>query len=94
MVDVALSHGGSDNCNANAGVQIAVTSNHSTNSTGDGNTAKDWQIIKSHNVLLRSERAGDASTDRVYAITVTANDSWGSKTSGSVTMTVPHDAGQ
>jgi hypothetical protein len=63
-----------------------------------GNTAKEWQIINSHNnshnVLLRSERAANVSTDGVYTITVTATDSWRTKISGSVTMTVPHDARQ
>src|SRR6185437_13844055 len=52
MVNVALSYGVSDNCDANPGLQIAVTSNQSANSTGDGNTAKDWQVVNTHNVLL------------------------------------------
>jgi hypothetical protein len=91
MVNVTLSYDINDICDAQT--QIAVTSNQSTNSIGDGNTAKDWQIVNAHNVLLRSERAGNGSSDRVYTITLTVTDS-GLKTTGAVMVTVPHDAGQ
>ncbi|MFE5323204.1 OmpL47-type beta-barrel domain-containing protein [Paenibacillus sp. NPDC056579] len=42
---------------------------------------------------LKAERAGEGS-GRVYTITYTAADKAGHKTSASVTITVPHDAGQ
>jgi len=94
MVNTMLSYTISDNCDANLVPAITVSSNEAVNGSGDGNTSSDWQVVDTHNLLLRSERAGNVSSDRVYTITVTATDSAGSKTTGSVTVTVPHNAGQ
>jgi hypothetical protein len=93
MVSAVLSYTISDNCDANLVPAIAISSNQAGNGT-DGNTRTDWQVVDSHDVLLRSERAGNVSSDRVYTITLTATDSAGSKITESVTVTVPHDAGQ
>ena len=92
MVNAALSYTITDNCDMNLVPVIAISSNQPINGTGDGNTSSDWQVVDSHNVLLRSERDGN-SGDRVYTITVTTTDSAGSKTIGSITVTVPHDSG-
>ena len=92
MVNTMLSYTITDNCDANLVPAITVSSNQAVNGSGDGNTSNDWQVVDSHNVLVRSERAGNVNSDRVYTITLTAIDSAGSKTTGSVIVTVPHDA--
>ena len=94
MVNATLSYTITDNCEANLVPTITISSNQAVNGTGDGNSGTDWQVVDSHDVLLRSERAGNVSSGRVYTITLTATDSAGSKTAGSVTVTVPHDLGQ
>ncbi|HWC17504.1 MAG TPA: endo-1,4-beta-xylanase, partial [Terriglobales bacterium] len=92
MVNALLSYSVTATCDAQPKRAIAITSNQSTNGTGDGSTASDWNVVDGNNVQLRSERSGSL-VDRIYTITLTATDSAGSKSSGSVTVTVPHDSG-
>lgn len=94
MINAALLYTITDNCDANLVPAISVSSNQAVNGSGDGNTSNDWQVVDSHNVLVRSERTGNVNSDRVYTITLTATDSAGSKTTGAVTVSVPHNAGQ
>lgn len=49
---------------------LSVTSNEPVNGTGEGDTAPDWEIIDSHKLRLRAERAG-TGTGRVYTIGIT-----------------------
>ena len=93
MVNAVLSYSITDNCDAQVSPVISVSSNKPNNGSGDGNTASDWQIQDVNDVLLRAERSGNLG-DRIYTITLTVTDSAGSKTSSSVNVTVPHDAGQ
>ncbi|PYX98580.1 MAG: hypothetical protein DMG62_16175 [Acidobacteria bacterium] len=93
-MNAVLSYSISDNCDTQLAPVVSVSSNQFSNGTGDGNTATDCVIQDAHNVLLRSERTGNSSNDRAYILTVTVTDSAGSKTSSSVNVTVPHDAGQ
>ena len=93
MVNAALSYGITATCDAQPKRTIAITSNQPANGTGDGNTATDWNVVDSNNIQLRSERSGNLG-DRIYTITLTVVDSAGSKSSGSATVTVPHDLGQ
>ena len=94
MVNAGLSYTITDNCDARLSPVVSVSSNQSRNGTGDGNTATDWVIQDANHVLLRAERSGNLSENRVYVITVTVTDSAGSKTSSSVNVTVPHDEDQ
>jgi hypothetical protein len=65
-----------------------VASNEPINSTDDGDTAPDWQVIDAHHVKLRAERSG-IGTGRVYTVTVTCNDAAGVSSSQTVTVSVP-----
>jgi len=67
---------------------ISVTSNEPVDGTGDGDTARDWEITGPFTVNLRAERAG-TGTGRVYTITVEARDRAGNVSTGSVNVNVP-----
>lgn len=89
MVGEVLSYGVHATCDLNPQLSISVASNQPINGTGDGDTSPDWVVVDSHDVQLRAERAGTASTGRVYTVTVTATDSAGSTSSSSVNVNVP-----
>jgi len=50
----------------------------------------DWEITGPLSVKLRAEHSGH-HTDRVYTITVEAQDASGNTTTGTVEVAVPHD---
>src|SRR5262249_38362391 len=87
MSDVTVNYTFSDNCPGTNCV-LSVTSNEPLNGTGDGDTSADWEIVDSHHVRLRAERAGTGS-GRTYTITVTCTDAAGNKTIKSTTVSVP-----
>ena len=87
MVNVIVNYTASDNCGPVTSV-LTVTSNEPVNGTGDGDTAPDWQVVDSHQVKLRAERAG-GGTGRVYTITVTTTDGSGNQTVRTTTVSVP-----
>jgi hypothetical protein len=89
METVTISYSTSDNCGT-VTPSLVVTSNEPENGTGDGDTAPDWVVVDAHTVRLRAERAG-TGTGRVYTITVVGVDGIGNASSGSVTVTVPHN---
>lgn len=66
---------------------LAVTSNESTNHTGDGNTGVDWEILDAHHIRLRAERAG-SSSGRNYTVAVTCTDALGNARTASGAVTV------
>jgi hypothetical protein len=68
---------------------VAVTSNESTNGSGDGNTSGDWEITGPMTLKLRAERAGSGS-GRIYTITVESTDAAGNVSRTTVNVTVPH----
>jgi hypothetical protein len=70
---------------------VTVTSNQPNDGKGDGHTLFDSNVVDSHLVQVRAERAGSSANDRVYTITVTATDSAGSSTSQSAQVSVPHN---
>jgi hypothetical protein len=81
----------SDLCDANPTCRIvAVSSNEPVNSSGDGNTAEDWQIIAPLTVMLRAERAGGGA-GRVYTLTVECTDAAGNASRKEARVTVPPD---
>ncbi len=69
---------------------LAVSSNQPANGPGDGHTASDWVVTGPLTLNLRAERAGNAG-DRVYTITVESRDQSGNASTGTVTVTVPHN---
>ncbi len=93
MVPVEIKLNTFDNCAGSACKIISVTSNEPLNSTGDGNTAIDWQITGDYKVDLRAERSGNL-VGRVYTITMECTDASGNKTRSTTTVTVPHDQGK
>jgi hypothetical protein len=92
MVDVTVNYNSTDNCGADT-CALTVTSNEPINGTGDGDTAPDWEIVDSHHVRLRAERAGGGD-GRIYTITITCTDSSGNSSSQTVTVTVPKSKGK
>jgi subtilisin-like proprotein convertase family protein len=91
MQNVTVNYTASDNCTAAGAINcsiISVTSNEPVNSTEDGDTAPDWEIVNNHLVRLRAERSG-IGTGRIYTITIRCTDSAGNHTLSTVTVTVP-----
>jgi hypothetical protein len=92
MADVTVSYTLGNTCTGSglARTTLSVQSNEPINGTGDGDTAPDWEVIDSHHVRLRRERAG-GGTGRIYTITITATDAAGNVTTAQVLVVVPHD---
>jgi 6-phosphogluconolactonase len=92
FVEVTIDYAVTDPC-PNTCV-LTVSSNEPINGTGDGNTSPDWQVVDSHHVLLRAERAGNGS-GRVYTITISCtNDTNKQSSTTTVTVSVPHYQGK
>jgi hypothetical protein len=89
MVPVTLTVAASDQCSTPTCKITSVSSNESTNGTGDGNTAADWQITGASTVNLRAERSGNGS-GRTYTITVACTDGSGNTATKTTAVTVPH----
>jgi uncharacterized repeat protein (TIGR01451 family) len=81
--DVRYTVGGG--CGSTPKVSLSVASNEPTDGT-------DWRIVDADSVQLRSERRGSGS-GRIYTITVTAADAYGSSAQASLQVVVPHDMG-
>jgi uncharacterized repeat protein (TIGR01451 family) len=90
MVDASLAYQITDNCDASIIPTLAIASSEQANGTGDGNSTTDFLVVSPTSVQVRAERAGNGG-DRVYTITLTATDSQGYSSHGSVTVTVPHN---
>jgi hypothetical protein len=87
MVDVTVSYKVSSPSGI-ASCRLAVTSNESSNTVGDGNTAVDWQILDSHRLRLRAERSGTGA-GRLYTVAIICTDSVGNTRTASGTVAVP-----
>lgn len=92
MVPVTVNYTATDNCPGPLACHLNVTSNEPVNSTGDGNTVPDWNIINNHLVDLRAERKGNGD-GRIYTIYITCLDQYGNTTTTSTPVTVAHDQG-
>lgn len=90
MIDVLVSYTVTDDRDPAAAVRCSlnVTSNEPVNGTGDGDTAPDWQVVDSHHVRLRAERAGSGD-GRTYTITITCTDTGGASSTRQVKVGVP-----
>jgi hypothetical protein len=89
MTPVSINVKVADNCTTPTWTVTSVSSNEPLNGTGDGDTEPDWTIA-GHNVTLRAERAGTGS-GRTYTVTVTAKDAAGNTSTGTTTVSVPHN---
>jgi len=67
-----------------------VTSDEPVNDRGDGNTEPDVVFGECGELYLRAERDG-RSNGRVYTVDFTVADGEGNETTGSCTVSVPHD---
>jgi uncharacterized repeat protein (TIGR01451 family) len=88
MREVVIRYTTSDNCGTPT-VALSVTSNEPVNGVGDGDTGLDWEVIDSHRVRLRAERAATGA-GRTYTIRITATDSVGNASTQTVFVGVPH----
>jgi len=83
LVLETLSYSVTTTCDVNPNLASTVTSNQPVNGEG---TAPDWVILDAHHLQLRAERS---EATRIYTIAVTATDSAGASSSGSVNVQVP-----
>ncbi|HSK12269.1 MAG TPA: T9SS type A sorting domain-containing protein, partial [Phnomibacter sp.] len=90
MRDVVVNYNVADNCDGPVTTRLFISSNEPQNSTGDGNTESDWEIIDNRNVRLRAERAGNGD-GRVYTITIEATDACGNISSTTTEVRVAHN---
>ena len=67
----------------------AVTQDEPVQGLGEGDTSPD-AVLQGDKVLLRAERSGTGN-GRVYQVSFTADDGYGSSCTGAVTVCVPHD---
>lgn len=94
MMPVTISIVASDDSKLAPACQvIGVASNEAVDGTGDGNTAPDWQIVSSTQILLRAERSGQGS-GRIYTVTVECRDAANNKSTATTAVTVLHDQGK
>jgi hypothetical protein len=90
MIDVTINYDVSDDFTAAPDIisSLDVSCNEPVNTTGDGNTEPDIEIVDAHHVRLRAERAGNGD-GRVYTITITCTDSAQNASQRTVTVRVP-----
>jgi uncharacterized delta-60 repeat protein len=104
MIDVFVSYTVTDDQDPAAAVRcsLSVASNEPVNGTGDGgaggaggagDTAPDWQVVDSHRVRLRAERAGNGK-GRTYTVTITCTDTAGASSTRQVKVLVPKSQGK
>jgi endo-1,4-beta-xylanase len=87
---VTLSYSITDNCTTGIVPVITVTSNQPANAPRPRIIpATDWKVVDAHHVLLRAIIDPLTIKGRTYTITVSATDSAGSVTTGSVNVAIP-----
>ncbi len=91
MKEVMVSYDVSDNCAGKVNCSLDVSSNEPIKDTDAGDTSPDWEIIDSHHVRLRAERAGNGK-GRIYTITVTCTDASGNVSIKTLTVSAPRTA--
>lgn len=94
MISVNVGASAFYNCNPLPTCKItSVSSNEPQEGLGDGDMYPDWQITGDLSVNLRAERSGTGK-GRVYTIGITCTDAFNKSSTGSVSVTVPHDKGK
>jgi hypothetical protein len=94
MIDVTVNYDVSDDFTPASEIasSLHVSCNEPVNTTGDGNTAPDIEIVDAHRLRLRAERSGTGE-GRVYTITITCRDSAQNSSSKTTTVVVPKSHG-
>lgn len=88
-----LSMSSNDACDGNPALRIVnVVSDQPVLDDGSGNTVPDVRFGTGA-FCIRSERDGTSNHDRVYTVTVLAEDGSGNQTTKQVRIVVPHDQG-
>ena len=92
MIDVTVNYDVSDDFSLPEAIvsSLEVSSNEPVNTTSDGNTEPDIEIVDAHHVRLRAERSGNGA-GRVYTITITCTDSAQNAAKMTTTVTVPRN---
>jgi probable HAF family extracellular repeat protein len=91
MVPVHIQVSAEDACDTQPVCRItSVSSNQPEGGRGAGARENDWGIVDDLTVKLRAERSG-READRIYTLTVECADQNGNRSSGTTTVTVPHD---
>ena len=90
MAPVSITARVTDNCSTPTWSVTSIASSEPVNGTGEGDTEPDWSIAGAHGVSLRAERAGSGA-GRTYTITITAKDAAGNASTGTTTVSVPHN---
>jgi hypothetical protein len=81
-----------DDCGAITSRVVSVTSSEPVRGPGSGNHAPDWIIGQDgQSLALRAERSGRSKNGRIYTVTIATTDEAGNSTTGTVTVSVPHD---
>ena len=93
LVAVGIRVVASDVCGPVTSKIVSVTSNEPVNGLGDGDKTPDWLIAGDLRVILRAERSSKGN-GRTYTITIEAADEHNNKSTGQVTVVVPHDKGK
>jgi len=94
MIPIKVSAVVQDACGPTHWKIISVKCSQPVNGLGDGNTSPDWQITGDHTVNLRAERTGTSSADRIYTLTLQAEDAAGNRSvTKTVTVNVPKSQG-
>ena len=90
MIDVTVNYDVSDEFTSESDIvcSLEVSSNEPVNTTGDGNTAPDIEIVDAHHVRLRAERSGTGN-GRDYTITIVCKDSAQNISKATVIVSVP-----
>lgn len=97
MVLVMTGISATDIADESVTVDVAVSSNESTNGKGDGNTDSDCDIVLmpdgSYDVYLRAERSGKGK-GRTYTVTVSSEDASGNMSRETVSVNVAKSQGK
>ena len=86
MIRVTITVVASDNSGSVTSKIYSVASSDPSNTTGDGNSNGDWNVLGPLTLDLRAERASQ-SVGRTYTITIQSKDAFGNVAYSTVTAT-------
>lgn len=92
MIDITVNYDVTDDFTAASDIvsSVEVSSNEPVNTTGDGNTEPDIEIVDTHHSRLRARRSGTGN-GRIYTITIICQDSAQRSSTRTTTVVVPKD---